>query len=270
MRILDFFKKKQDTSDTIRDSESEKEIEKHCLEMTLGKKNDDEFKTLVLDNEESARIVYNNLLNRVNPHISYGRILCVLNEAERGKDLAEEEAKRLAHCFEFLNEKEPNQKELINWLAEESNTMPLPMPKNKYIMFYNNRTNRELCFMSKVCTYPERLAIYGIMMGYVDIVRGPIKSMLEYIGVEYVQTYLNRIENNYPVPKEDIMQMYTMILVAPHKMKKEIELYNSYIVDWLSNENEQYWNAISKLSDEYQKKIENYLLQHQIINEPIK
>lgn len=270
MRIFEFLNKKQDSKDMIRKNESEKAIEKHCLEMTLGKKNDDEFKTLVLDNEESARIVYDNLLYRINPHISYGRILSVLNEAGRGKDLAEAEVKRLAYSFEFLNEKEPNQKELVKWLSGESDTMPIPMPKNKYIMFYNNRTNRELCFMSKVCTYPERLAIYGMMMGYVDIVRGPVKSMLEYISIEYVQDYLNRIENNYPVPKEDIMQMYTMILVAPHKMKKEIELYTPLIVDWLNNDNEQYWNAIAKLSDNYQKKIENYLLQHEIIHNPIK
>ena len=39
----------------------------------------------------------------------------------------------------------------------------------------------------------ERLIVYGIKKGYVDIVRGPVKEMMREIGVPYAHSFLEHI-----------------------------------------------------------------------------
>ena len=117
------------------------------------------------------------------------------------------------------------------------------------------RKNVELCYLSKVCTFTERLIVYGIKKGYVDIVRGPVKEMMREIGVPYANSFLEHTVRTYQLSEEDIMQMYSAIYAISGNAKAEKEFYRNFICAWLEQDKDRYLAAIEKISKDMRKKI---------------
>lgn len=149
--------------------EAEKRIKEYIQVSTMGlsKKEEQDFNELVLRNEETAKKVF-----RGSNHTGKAYILIFLNSQGKGADIAKEEAAAWAGQMEFINSNPLEERAFRSWLSGEIDIMPETMPVNKYIMGSPHRKNVELCYLSKVCTFTERLIVYGIKRGYVDIVRG--------------------------------------------------------------------------------------------------
>ena len=167
--------------------EAEKRIKKYIQvsAMGLNKKEEQDFNELVLHNEETAKKVF-----RGSNHTGKAYILIFLNSQGKGADIAKEEAAAGAGQMEFINSNPLEERAFRSWLSGETDIMPETMPVNKYIMGFPHRKNVELCYLSKVCTFTERLIVYGIKRGYVDIVRGSVKEMMREIGVPYAHSFL--------------------------------------------------------------------------------
>ena len=139
--------------------EAEKGIKEYIQAsgMGLSKKEEQDFKALVLQNEEAARKAF-----RDSDHVGKGHILIFLNSEGKGADIAKEEAAAWAYQMEFINSNAVEEQAFRSWLSGETDVMPETMPANKYIMGFPYRKNVELCYLSKVCTFTERLMAYGI------------------------------------------------------------------------------------------------------------
>lgn len=109
--------------------------------------------------------------------------------------------------------------------------------------------------MSKVCTFTERLVVYGIKRGYVDIVRGPVREMMREISAPYARSFLEHTVQRYQLSEEDVMQMYSAIYAGSGKTKAEKEFYRNFICTWLEQDKGRYLVAIEKISKDMRKKI---------------
>ena len=146
--------------------EAEKRIKEYiqASSMGLSKKEEQDFKELVIHNEETAKKVF-----RGSKHVGKAYILIYLNSQGKGADIAKEEAAAWAYQMEFINSNVSEEREFRSWLSGETDIMPETMPVNKYIMGFPHIKNVELCYLSKVCTFTERLVAYGVKKGYVDM-----------------------------------------------------------------------------------------------------
>ena len=133
--------------------------------------------------------------------------------------------------------------------------MPETMPVNKYIMGFPHRKNVELCYLSKVCTFTERLVAYGVKKGYVDIVRGPVREMMRELDSSYACSFLEHTVRTYQLSEEDVMQMYSAIYAVSGNAKAEKEFYRNFICTWLEQDKDRYLAAIEKISKDMRKKI---------------
>lgn len=142
--------------------EAEKRIKEYiqASSMSLSKKEEQDFKELVIHNEETAKKVF-----RGSNHTGKAYILIYLNSQGKGADIAKEEAAAWAGQMEFINSNPLEERAFRSWLSGETDIMPETMPVNKYIMGFPHRKNVELCYLSKVCTFTERLIVYGINSG---------------------------------------------------------------------------------------------------------
>ena len=218
--------------------------------MGLSKKEEQDFKELVIRNEETAKKVF-----RGSDHAGKAYILIFLNSQGKGADIAKEEVAAWASQMEFINSNALEEQAFRSWLAGETDIMPETMPANRYIMGYPHRKNVELCYLSRVCTFTERLIVYGIKKGYVDIVRGAVKEMMREIGASYAHSFLERTVRKYQLSEEDIMQMYSAIYAISGNAKAEKEFYRNFICTWLEQDKDRYLEAIEKISKDMQKKI---------------
>ena len=232
--------------------EAEKKIKEYiqASARSLSKKEERDFKDLVIRNEEMAKKVF-----RGSNHTGKGYILIYLNSEGKGADIAKEEAAAWAGRMEFINSSAAEEQAFRSWLSGETDAMPETMPANKYIMGFPHRKNVELCYLSKVCTFTERIVVYGIKKGYVDIVRGPVREMMCELGVPYAYAFLEHTVQTYQLPEEDIMQMYSAIYAVAGKTKAEKEFYRDFICTWLEQDKEKYLAAIEKISKDMRKKI---------------
>ena len=84
-----------------RKRETEKGIKEYIQAsgMGLSKKEEQDFKALVLQNEEAARKVF-----RDSNHVGKGYILIFLNSEGKGTDIAKEEAAAWAYQMEFMQQ----------------------------------------------------------------------------------------------------------------------------------------------------------------------
>ena len=232
--------------------ETEKGIKEYIQAsgMGLSKKEEQDFKALVLQNEEAARNVF-----RGSNHVGKGYILIFLNSEGKGADIAKEEAAAWAYQMEFINSNAVEEQAFRSWLSGETDVMPEIMPANKYIMGFPYRKNVELCYLSKVCTFTERPVAYGIKKGYVDMVRGPVREMLRELGGAYAHSFLEHTVQIYQLSEEDIMQMYSAVYAGPGKTKVEKEFYRRFICTWLEQDKDGYIAAVEKISKDMRKKI---------------
>ena len=232
--------------------EAEKRIKEYVQASAQGlnKKEEDDFRKLVIQNEEAAKKVFRSM-----EHAGKTYILIYLNSEGKGADIAKEEAKSWAYQMEFINSNAAQEHAFRSWLSGETDVLPETMPVNKYIMGFPHRKNVELCYLSKVCTFTERLIAYGIKTGYVDIVRGPVKEMMRELGIFYAYSFLERTVRMYQLSEEDVMQMYSAIYAISGNAKTEKEFYRNFICAWLEQDKDQYLAAIEKISKDMRKKI---------------
>lgn len=225
--------------------EAEKRIKEYiqASSMGLSKKEEQNFKELVIHNEETAKKVF-----RGSNHTGKAYILIYLNSQGKGADIAKEEAAAWAGQMEFINSNPLEERAFRSWLSGETDI-------NKYIMGFPHRKNVELCYLSKVCTFTERLIVYGIKKGYVDMVRGPVKEMMREIGVPYANSFFEHTVRMYQLSEEDIMQMYSAIYAISGNAKAEKEFYRNFICTWLEQDKDRYLAAIEKISKDMRKKI---------------
>lgn len=238
----------------VRDEnrEAEKRIKEYieASAKSLSKKEERAFKELVLQNEETAKEVF-----RSTDHTGKAYILIYLNAEGKGADIAKEEAAAWAARMEFTDISALKEQAFCAWLSGETDVMPETMPANKYLMGFPYRKNVELCYLSKVCTFTERLTAYGIKKGYVDMVRGPVREMIREIGISYAYSFLEHTVRMYQISEEDVMQMYSAIYAGAGKAKSEKEFYRSFLDTWLEQDSDSYVAAIEKISKDMRKKI---------------
>ena len=225
------------------DKKIEEDIIAYIYKSCLNKKEEDAFRNLLISNVSIAEKVYKKL-----NHVKKDRILVHLNSEGKGVELAKQKAIQWAGCFTLVNCTPLEKKEFRSWLAGETDTLPKIMPKNDSPIWYGYLTNVTLCYMSMVCTFTERLCVYGIVSGYVDIAKEPVKEMMRCISVEYATMFLDNVINNYGLTKKDIMQMFSVIYAGARKTKLEEEYYSKYVVTWIKEDKEEYINAISSIS----------------------
>ena len=136
--------------------EAEKRIKEYiqASSMGLSKKEEQDFKELVIYNEETAKKVFQG-----SNHTGKVYILIYLNSQGKGADIAKEEAAAWAGQMEFINSNPLEERAFRSWLSGETDIMPETMPVNKYIMGFPHRKNVELCYM---------LLILAAAMGYLS------------------------------------------------------------------------------------------------------
>ena len=232
--------------------EAEKRIKEYiqASSMGLSKKEEQDFKGLVIHNEETAKKVF-----RGSKHMGKAYILIYLNSQGKDADIAKEEAAAWACQMEFINSNVSEERAFRSWLSGETDIMPETMPVNRYIMGFPHRKNVELCYLSKVCTFTERLVAYGVKKGYVDIVRGPVREMMRELDSSYACSFLEHTVWTYQLSEEDIMQMYSAIYAISGNAKAEKEFYRNFICTWLEQDKDRYLAAIEKISKDMRKKI---------------
>lgn len=215
----------------------------------LSKKEELALKKLVIENEDIAKDIY-----RTINHINKEFILVYLILEGRGDDIARESARERAYKWGVKNCTEQEEKEFKSWLAGEHDNIPEVMPTNKYIRYLNYHESVELCYLSKVSTFTERLCVYGMRIGYIDIVKEPVKEMMKCISVDYARSFLENTILKYNLSNEDVMQMYSSIY-SIRKTKLEAEFYLSYIQEWLKNDRNEYMKAVNNISADMRRKI---------------
>lgn len=220
----------------------------------LTKKEEARMNELVTEHEDCAREIYMKL-----PLVQRARISSILYIQKKGRDLAEIEARQFVDEQELIDCTDEHATNFRRWLTGELETFTEPFPADRCISTLDKKTSSNLCFMSNVHTLPERLWVYGASKGYIDIAREPVKEMIRELGSEYAQEFLKRIQENYPVSEEKQMQIIALIYIAPHKLKKEIELYGAMLQDWIKQKPKEFWHAIAQLDQDKQKKIKNVL-----------
>ena len=111
--------------------EAEKRIKEYiqASSMSLSKKEEQDFKELVIHNEETAKKVFQG-----SNHTGKVYILIYLNSQGKGADIAKEEAAAWAGQMEFINSNPLEERAFRSWLSGETDIMPETMPVNKYIM----------------------------------------------------------------------------------------------------------------------------------------
>ncbi len=97
--------------------------------MSLSKKEKQDFKELVIHNEETAKKVF-----RGSNHTGKEYILIFLNSQGKGADIAKEEAAVWVSQMEFINSNLLEERAFRSWMSGETDIMPETMPVNKYIM----------------------------------------------------------------------------------------------------------------------------------------
>lgn len=224
-------------------------LKKASMYGVLSDKEEQDLKNLVIENEGISKDIY-----RTINYSSKSYILIYLNSEGKGDDIAKERAKELANEWELKGCLEQEEKEFKSWLAGENDNMPEVMPQSKYIVFFQYLQNLELCYLSEVSTFTERVCVYGMKKGYVDIVKEPVKEMMSRIGVHYAHYFLKNTIIKYNLSNEDVMQMYSAIY-SSRKTKLEAEFYLSYIQEWIENDKDEYMNAINNISSDMRRKI---------------
>lgn len=94
--------------------ETEKRIKEYiqASSMDLSKKEERDFKELVIQNEETAKKVF-----RGSNHTGKAYILIYLNSQGKGADIAKEEAETWAGQMEFINSNVSEEQAFRSWLC---------------------------------------------------------------------------------------------------------------------------------------------------------
>lgn len=247
------------TTGNLKVKNTEMQSIRETMEMYLNKqalnaKDTHAFRELVLAHKEVAEDMY-----RTTKNIHRNQILVYLNAVGEGVKLTNQLAREWAYTLEIVDCTPQQEAEFKAWLSGDCDSMPEQMPRNKYMLYYEYKTNVLLCFMSKASTFTERLCAYGIKQGYVDLVKEPIKEMMRCITVEYANSFIQHMIRTYHILDEDIMQMFSVIYAGPRKTKVEIEYYERYIKKWILEDKDTYKKAILCISKDAQDSVKRKL-----------
>lgn len=227
---------------------------------SISKKEQADFKRLVLEHEEIAKKVYRETV------WSREHILMFLNAEGKGADIAKEEAGRLAYRYELKNCDAAETQAFQAWLAGDTDEMPELLPASQKIGLFNVRIqNMKLCYMSKVSPFTERLCAYAVKKGYVDIWKAPVAEMLSCIGVDYTRSFQGNMAEKYRIEEKELMKMYSAVFTT-RKTKIEKAFYLDFIQEWIKNGEETYFAAIEKMGGEYKRKVLAALQKEGLIN----
>ena len=246
MSLLDSEPKKKTVSEEV------KILCAYIGEPVLNAYDSKRLKTIVLNHVELAEAVYRKSASRKN---SYARtlILIELNKQGLGKELAYEEAHRLAYALEFKDPECSEAEELAfrKWFSCETDEMPARMPKPKYTVMGGQLIgDRQIACMSLVCEYTARQCVYGLLLGFIEAFKWPVREMLTELGKAYTKQFLNNLVKRYGVSEEDCMLMYSAIYTLGNRTKKETEFYYSYIEQWMSCDKAHYRETIMTVADQ--------------------
>lgn len=242
------------TSQTYECSQDEKEIEETMLSLlhleVLGKKEERELKALVLDHVEIAEALYHK-----TSLAKKDWILIFLTSEGKGIELAKEEVKRWAYAFDVINCTNEEELKFKQWLSGDSDVLPVIMPMERYRgIGFPTRANMKLCYLSKVSTFTERVCVYSIYIGNVDLIKGILEEMIIQIGIDDTKTFIKHMVETYHISMEAYMQMLSSIYAVSRK-KVTQSFLSEYIEDWIKNYKEEYSCAINKLSYDMRKKL---------------
>ena len=207
------------------------------------------LESLITENEDIAKNIYRTVNYR-----SKAFILIYLIKKGGGDDIAQERARELAYEWELKNCTEKAEIEFKSWLSGENDNMPETMPISKYVVFFPHYENLELCYLSMVSVFAERVCVYGMRKGYVDLVKEPVKEMMSEIGTYYADYFLKHTIIKYNISNKDVMQMYSVIY-SIRKTKQENEFYLTFIQEWIKNSKDEYIKAINDISKDAGKKV---------------
>lgn len=130
--------------------EAEKRIKEYiqASSMSLSKKEEQDFKELVIHNEETAKKVF-----RGSNHTGKAYILIFLNSQGKGADIAKEEAAAWAGQMEFINSNPLEERAFRSWLSGETDIMQ--MYSAIYAISGNAKAEKEF-YRNFICTWLEQ------------------------------------------------------------------------------------------------------------------
>lgn len=246
------------TSQEDKEAREQIELYIHRVGHGMNARDEKHFESIIISHEDIAIDIY-----KTTNMVTKNHILILLNKNDQGKKLADIRCKKWAEAIEFKGDSS-DVKSLKSWLSCESDNQPLNMPRSTQILWFEYTTNLELCYLSKVTEFTARLAVYGFYQGYVDIVREPIKQMMNNISYDYAKDYLQALLKNYEIPKRDVILMFSVIYAGPHKSKGEEQLYKEYVQGFIDKDEKAYFEAIETIDPNHQKSIYKKLKQGEI------
>lgn len=235
-------------------SQNEKEIEEMMLSLlsheVLGKKEERELKSLVLEHTEIAEALYHK-----TSLAKKDWILIFLTSERKGVALAKEEVKRWAYAFDVINCTKEEELLFKQWLSGDSDVLPAVMPMERYRgIGFPVRANIKLCYLSSVSIFTERVCVYAIHIGNVDLVKGILDEMISQIGIDDTKTFLQHMVKTYFISMEAYMQMISSIYAISRKKATKTFL-SEFIKGWIQDYKEQYDCAINKLSTDMRQRV---------------
>lgn len=235
-------------------SQDEKEIEETMLSFlaleVLGKKEERELKALVLEHTEIAEALYHK-----TSLAKKDWILIFLTSEGKGTALAKEEIKRWAYAFDVMNCTKEDELMFKQWLSGDSDVLPPVMPMERYRgMGFPVRANIKLCYLSRVSTFTERVCVYAIHIGNVNLMKGILDEMISNIGIDDTKTFLQHMVETYHISMEAYMQMISSIYAISRKKATKTFL-SEFVKGWIQDHKEQYDCAINKLSYDMRQRV---------------
>lgn len=229
------------------------EMEQLAVQPSLTKKERNLLEQLVVTHEDCARHLIKTL-----PEEAQAILLSALFKQGMGEDLAEEIARASASALVFETDRPEEKDAMIQWLSSQASPIPAHLPQHckgsafvKDIALY--------CQMDKVHPFPERLWYYGALSDNQEITRTLMKEIVRNDGIEAASEFFTKICSTYPFNKEMQIISIANLMIAPHKLKKESEFYESLLKGWQEANPEEFEAAILKMDEAKQAKLKRNL-----------
>lgn len=222
----------------------------------LSARNEKIFIPLVLENEEAAKEVYRITHGMAGFPTRY-KIVTTLTGECRGEDIAKEEAEFLVNRLTFRDCSREDERAFRIWLLGETDVMPEVFPMEKKVAcFFSRPEYRTICYISKVCEFPARLCVYGMVKGYIELFKSTLQHIITEFGIDYARDFIERLVNRYEVSEAYVMAMVAAIYAGPANQKLESQLYREYIAGWVDTDREHFLSIPSStLNDDCRKKV---------------
>lgn len=145
--------------------------------------------------------------------------------------------------------------QLQAWFLQESEEYPGTFPVPTHMPELPQEAYQLYASMALIHPFPQRLFLYGTKIQVVSFMREPVKEMIRTQGVEAAQAFLTTICTQYPIDiQTQILSLITLML-APYKLKKETQLYQSLLLQYAKDEPEQFKDAYQTLDKQKQTKL---------------